>query len=155
MTKTPFIIDGDIFSDHRGNLAFVNDFGFNDIKRFYIIEHPDTEVIRAWQGHTIERKYFYVVQGTFCVAWVKIDNWENPSENLKAEYEILKAEKSRILCVPKGYANGLKALLPNSKIIVFSSLNLEESLNEKIRYESSKWFDWKSIKPDVKKKFIL
>jgi len=145
MIDNPRIIVGDIFSDQRGNLAFVNGFDFNDVKRFYVIEHPDTNIVRAWQGHVVEKKYFYVVKGSFCVAWVKIDNWENPSPELKAEYEILTDKQSRILYVPNGYANGLKALENGSKILIFSNLTLEDSLNEKMRYDSSMWLDWEDI----------
>ncbi len=146
MKDKPQIIDGGIFSDNRGNLTFVNDFVFDDVKRFYVIEHPDTATVRAWQGHIVEKKYFYVVTGSFCVAWVKIDDWDNPSADLKAEYEILSADKSRILSVPAGYANGIKALEIPAKILILSSLTLEESVNEKTRYASHLWLDWSSIK---------
>ena len=145
MHKAPYLIEGGIFSDARGNLSFVNDFNFKDIKRFYTIEHPDISTVRAWQGHMIEKKYFYVVKGSFCIAWVKIDNWESPSPELKAEYIILNDNESKILCVPQGYANGLKAIEKSSKLIIFSSLNLEESLKERSRYDQSLWFDWKTL----------
>lgn len=142
MDTNPYIIEGGFFSDDRGRLSFVNDFNFADVKRFYMIDHPETDTVRAWQGHVVEKKYFYVVKGSFCIAWVKIDNWDNPSSELRAEYEILNENQSRILCVPCGYANGLKAIERASKLIVFSSLSLEESLKEKTRYDSSLWFDW-------------
>lgn len=145
MHEQPTIIKGGTFSDDRGLMRFVNDFRFNDIKRFYLIKHPDTSVLRAWQGHQFEKKYFYPVSGTFVIAWVKIDNFDNPSQNLVAEYHILSASSSEIILIPKGYANGLKALEPNSEILIFSDMSLEESLNEKIRFPAHWWIDWKIL----------
>ena len=76
------------------------------------------------------------------VAWVKIDDFENPSMNLIPEYRILSAGTSEIIAIPKGYANGLKALEPHSEIMLFSDMHLEESINEKIRYPAKWWLDW-------------
>lgn len=142
MAEIPIIIKGGSFSDERGIMRFVNDFQFNDIKRFYSIKHPVTTIIRAWQGHQFEKKYFYPISGSFVIAWVKIDDFENPSDDLIPEYHILSANNSEILSVPKGYANGLKALEPNSEIMVFSDTSLEDSVKENIRYPADKWIEW-------------
>lgn len=139
------IVNGGVFEDERGKLFHVNDFDFSEVKRFYVIEHPDKQIIRAWQGHQFERKWFYVVSGSFCVAWVKVDNWDLPNLTTKAEYVILNANESRIITVPSGYANGLKALEPNSKIIVYSDMLLEQSVNERIKYPKDYWLDWDTI----------
>src|SRR5664279_3144639 len=138
MTEKPAIIKGGSFSDSRGSMRFVNNFRFGDVKRFYLIKHPETTIVRAWQGHKLEKKYFYPISGSFLIAWVKIDDFENPSENLIPEYHVLSAKNSEILSVPKGYANGLKALEPDSEIMILSDLSLEESANENIRYPSDK-----------------
>jgi dTDP-4-dehydrorhamnose 3,5-epimerase len=135
-------IKGGFHTDNRGTLRFVNDFDLKSVRRFYIIQHPDTSVIRAWQGHEIETKWFFPLKGSFVVAWVKIDDFDNPSDNLKAEYKILKANEPAVVYVPPGYANGLKALEPNSEIAVFSDLDVNESIKEKRRYPPEKWFDW-------------
>lgn len=146
MQEEPTIIKGGKFSDERGSMRFVNDFNFSDVKRFYFIKHPNTEFVRAWQGHQCEKKYFYPISGSFVLAWVKIDDFENPSRNLIPEYHILSANNSEILSIPKGYANGLKALEPNSEVLLFSDMELEDSLTENIRYPSDWWMDWKSCK---------
>ncbi|SHJ44083.1 dTDP-4-dehydrorhamnose 3,5-epimerase [Tangfeifania diversioriginum] len=142
MPEQPTIIKGGAFSDHRGAMRFVNDFRFKDVKRFYLIKHPDPSVVRAWQGHRLEKKYFFPVAGSFVVAWVQIDNFETPSMNLVPEYQILSAGTSEILAIPKGYANGLKALEPDSEIMVFSDMYLDESVIEKDRYPADWWLDW-------------
>jgi dTDP-4-dehydrorhamnose 3,5-epimerase len=142
MSNKPQIIKGGYYNDERGTMRFVNDFQFNDIKRFYFIKHTDIKTIRAWQGHQFEKKYFYPISGSFIVAWVKIDNFENPSKDLIPEHHVLSANNSEILEIPKGYANGLKALEPNSEVLVLSDMKLQASINEKNRYPSNYWLNW-------------
>ena len=136
---TPFIISGGKYQDSRGSISFVNDFKFEEVKRFYIIEHQDTSVIRAWQGHKAEKKYFYVVKGSFEIKAIKPDNWENPSKDLVAETFRLNENESNILCLPQGFINGFKALEENSKLMVFSNMENEESGNDLIRFPSDYW----------------
>lgn len=145
MIEIPCIIKGGAFVDPRGSMRFVNDFRFGDVKRFYFIKHPDTSVVRAWQGHQFEKKYFYPISGSFVVAWVKIDDFLNPSKDLIPEFHILSSQNSEIVSVPKGYANGLKALEPNSELMIFSDMKLEESVNEKIRFPANWWLDWETL----------
>ena len=136
---TPFIISGGKYQDSRGSISFVNDFKFEEVKRFYIIEHQDTSVIRAWQGHKVEKKYFYVVKGSFEIKAIKPDNWENPSKDLLAETFILNENESNILCLPQGFINGFKALEENSKLMVFSNMDNEDSGNDLIRFPLDYW----------------
>lgn len=138
MTK-PYLISGGKFKDNRGSISFVNDFKFEDVKRFYIIEHQDTSVIRAWQGHKAEKKYFYVVNGSFIIKAIKPDNWENPSKELVAEKFILNENESNILCLPQGFINGFKVLEENSKLMVFSNMENEESADDLIRFPLDYW----------------
>lgn len=144
MVEKPIIIEGDSFVDDRGVLSFVNDFKFNDVKRFYIISNHSEKIIRAWQGHKIERKYFHVISGVFLICAVKIDNWDKTSAKLPVEKFILNDKKSQILMIPPGYANGVKALKHDSKLLVFSSLTLENSKNDYYQYDKNLWYDWYS-----------
>ena len=126
--QKPAFISGGSHSDERGVISFINDFEFDGVKRFYSIEHSDIQAIRAWQAHKQEKKWFYAVAGSFVIAWVKIDDWENPDYRLKADYELVASKNSRILHLPGGYANGSRALEPHSKLIVFSNFTIKESL---------------------------
>ena len=65
-------IEGGIFTDYRGQISHVNDLDMQEIKRFYIIHQKDTSIIRAWHAHQHEKKWFYVVKGSFTTAFVKI-----------------------------------------------------------------------------------
>ena len=138
----PKLIIGDNYKDERGILSYINEFDLSFVKRFYTITHPNINVIRAWQGHQCEHKFFHVVEGSFLVAWVEIDNWANPSPNLKANFEIMTENTNAVLSIPAGYANGLKALKANSRIMVFSDHGLNESLDDKIRYDKNLWINW-------------
>jgi len=145
ITPHPSLITGDSFTDSRGILRFVNDFDFSDVKRFYQIESSYIDIVRAWQGHKAENKYFFVTSGSFLICGVKIDDWENPSKNLPVEKHILSADKSKILMIPAGYSNGIKALEEGSKLIVFSSNTLEGGKDGDYRFEANKWFNWENI----------
>lgn len=133
------LIEGGNYIDARGSLRFINDFDMSDVKRFYAVTHPDTNVVRAWQGHKVERKYFFCVTGKFKVAAVKVDDWNSPSENLIPEHFELTADRASILAIPGGYANGFKAIEPNSTLIVYSSHSLADTAGDDFRFDRSLW----------------
>jgi dTDP-4-dehydrorhamnose 3,5-epimerase-like enzyme len=143
MPKTITTICGAQHEDARGKLIFFNDFDMSGVRRFYMIEHPDTEIIRAWQGHQKEEKWFYVVEGSFKIVLLQPDNWENPSVGLKTEQFVLESAEQKILYVPGGYANGFKALKQKSRIIVFSSFTVAESSKDNFRFDKEQWYNWK------------
>jgi dTDP-4-dehydrorhamnose 3,5-epimerase-like enzyme len=133
------IIEGNIYSDARGSVSFVNDFKFTDIERFYVISNSEENPIRAWQGHKLDSKNFYCVQGSFKISFVKIDNWEQPSKYLKVESVILKSSESKVLHIPFGYANAVESLEKDSKLISFSTLPLDQAPDDDVRFEPNYW----------------
>lgn len=143
------VIQGEIFRDHRGVISSLNSFHFDGVKRCYLIHHPDTAVIRGWHAHQNERKWFYCVKGRFSVALVKIDDWDNPSQELKADIHLLSENDSRIVCVPKGYANCLKAHDKDSIMLVLSDKILEDALGDSWRYDKNMWVNWDSIEKNL------
>ena len=136
------INDVEIFTDERGEIAFSNDSSLEKFSRFYFIKHKSTEVVRAWQGHPLERKMFVVVQGEFLLAWVKIDDFSNPSLDLPVDHITISSDNNKCVNLPPGYANGLKALQENSIVLVFSEFLVNESMEEKIRFPKNYWFNW-------------
>lgn len=139
------IIDGEIFRDYRGQISSINNFHFEGVKRTYIIHHPDISVVRGWHAHQNERKWFYCLKGKFSVALVKVDEWDNPSKDLKPEIVHLSDEKSQLVCVPAGYANCLKAHSPGAIMLVLSDKTLEDAKYDSWRYNSELWVDWENI----------
>ncbi len=135
-------IPGEIFNDHRGTIISLNDFHLEGVERTYTIHHPDASVVRGWHGHQDERKWFHCVRGSFVMAFVKIDDWDNPSPDLKPEIFHISDQKSEVLCVPKGYANCLKAMEPGSILQVWSDKQLPVALLDSWRYPYTNWVDW-------------
>ena len=89
-----------------------------------------------------KKKWFYCVKGAFPVGLVEIDDWENPSPDLKAQKYHLTEQESRIICVPEGYANCIKASIPGSILLVFSGKTLPEAYSDSWRYDSKLWITW-------------
>jgi dTDP-4-dehydrorhamnose 3,5-epimerase len=145
MNDIPQIIQGGTHEDARGKLTFFNDFDLKEVKRFYVIEHPDTEVVRAWQGHKIEQKWFYVLEGSFKVVLVKPDNWDHSSKILSQNEFILKAAENQVLHIPGGFVNGFKALEANSKMMVFSDFAINDAGSDDFRFDKRLWYDWMDI----------
>lgn len=143
MIEPPRIFQSGNYADARGKLIFFNDFDMKEVRRFYVIEHPDTTVVRAWQGHKQEQKWFYVIAGSFKLVLVKPDDWENPSSKLNSDEFLLSSAEPKVLHVPGGFANGFKALASKSRIMVFSSFTVEESAQDHFRFDQNRWFDWK------------
>lgn len=128
---------GDIFVDDRGELRFINDFDFNEVKRFYQVKNHYKSFIRAWHGHRKEAKYVYVALGSALVGAVKMDD-----EGAKPFRCIISANKPRILYIPKGYANGFMNLENNTIVQFFSTATIEESKDDDIRFPYDKWDIW-------------
>ena len=136
------VIQGEIFTDQRGQICSLNDFRFGDVQRFYFIHHPDKNVVRGWHGHQFEKKWFYCVKGSFTLALVKPDDWENPSKDLLAEIVHLTENDSKIVCIPEGYANCIKAGENDAVLMVLSGKTLPEAYTDSWRYDSNLWVNW-------------
>lgn len=139
------VIPGEIFTDNRGIIMSLNDFHLEGVQRSYTIHHPDASIVRGWHGHQNERKWFHCVRGAFTMAFVKIDDWHNPSHNLEPEIFHISDQRSEVLCVPVGYANCIKAVIPGSILQVWSDKQLPVALLDSWRWPSSMWVDWSKM----------
>lgn len=133
--KTFQLIQCDIFEDNRGKVVFANDFDMNPIRRLYHIHHLDTDVVRAWQGHKVESKWFHCIKGGFDTKLVSIDDWQAPSKDLEIKSVQLCADNSQVLFIPGGYASGFKAITPNSILMVFSDMDVPSSKADDYRFD--------------------
>lgn len=113
-------IKGGIARDSRGQIRFVNDFDMTLVKRFYIIKNLDTTLVRGWRGHRVEQRWFYILNGSFSIDLIKIDNWENATPTLPIQQIKLDVNDMSILNVPAGYATAFKALDSDSELLVFA-----------------------------------
>lgn len=139
----PYLITGGKHIDERGCIKFINDFDMSAVKRLYFTEHFTTDVIRAWQAHIVEKRWFLCVEGEFLIKLVKIDDFENPSENLRVFKYYLESKTPQILYIPEGYANGFQAKKENSKLMIFADYALGVNPDDQIRYDKNKWSSWK------------
>ena len=102
MIILPHLIKGNSHADSRGVLQFNNDFNAFGVKRMYTIQNRDTEFVRGWQGHQVEQRWFSVVQGSFKIILIAIDDWVRPSLNLEQYHFILNSQNMDVLHVPSG-----------------------------------------------------
>lgn len=136
------LIKGAVYQDNRGLLTFFNTFDMMPIRRFYIVENTGVDIVRAWQGHQKEQKWFYALEGSFKVILVKPDHWINPSESLSYQEYKLSSGANEILSIPAGFVNGFQALEINSKLLVYSDVTLEQSASDDFRYDRKLWYKW-------------
>lgn len=127
-------IKGGIAADHRGSIRFVNDFDMTQVKRFYIIENADTELIRGWRAHRIEQRWFHVLDGGFLLKIVKIDNWDSASHALPITEMVLQGENQHVIHVPPGFATAFQALSPSSRLMVFADFPIAHAANDDYTY---------------------
>ena len=138
------IFNANISYDDRGDIVYCNEFNFakNKIKRFYQITNNNINFVRAWHGHKKEEKFLLVTKGSFKVCAVKIDDWKNPSKILPVEEFVVNANSPKIINIPGGYAHGTQNLITGSKLMVFSTFSLQQTLQDDYRFKSDLWYDW-------------
>lgn len=142
MAEEPKLIKGGIAVDDRGEVGFVNDFSFEKVKRFYTLSNHTKGFVRAWHGHKKESKYFYVISGAALICAVKVDNWESPGTSSEVKRFTLSGKNPSVLYIPAGYANGSMSLTDDTKIMVFSTSTLDESLKDDFRFPARLWNPW-------------
>ena len=128
------IIEGSSFQDNRGLIRFIIDFDLELIRRMYVIK-PELDVIRAWQGHKKESKWFYVLSGSFQVQTVNM-LYLNHRQDI-----ILRSNENKVLNIEPGNYNGFLALEESSELLVFADQTLQESKEGYFRLtlEDLKW----------------
>jgi dTDP-4-dehydrorhamnose 3,5-epimerase len=145
MNNKPYVINGGVAVDDRGEITFVNEFNFESVKRFYMVSNHKAGFVRAWHAHKREGKYVTAVVGSAIVGAVKIDDWESPSKDLDVERYVISEKKPQVIYIPPGYANGFMSLTQDLKLVFYSTSKLEESSGDDIRYDARYWDIWDVI----------
>jgi dTDP-4-dehydrorhamnose 3,5-epimerase len=73
------------------------------------------------------------------VCAVHVDRPDAPNKENKVHRFVLSEKQPSILFIPKEYANGIKALEPNTRILFFSDTSLEKSKNDDYRIPYDYW----------------
>lgn len=134
----PVIIKGGFFEDDRGSLKFNNNFDTSSIKRLYIIQNKNCEIIRGWQGHKVEQRWFTALVGDFVIRVIKINNWNNPAKNSDILTFELNSSQLDVLHVPFGYVTSIQSKSRENKLLVMSDHKLNQ-IEDEYRF-SSDWF---------------
>ncbi len=142
MTDSIQIYQGEAFVDDRGIVSFINELNLAKWKRFYFVENHRAGFVRAWHGHKFESKLIIPISGIIQVSAVRIDDWKNPDKMIEPENHFLSSSKPMAMYIPGGYANGFKSLTDNSKLMIFSSSSLEDSLKDDYRFNWDYWNCW-------------
>jgi len=129
------LLKGNVAVDERGSVSFVNDFNFDNVKRFYQVKNHTLNFIRAWHGHKKEGKYVYVPKGSALIGVVNLETEEITKK-------ILSSKTPSILWIPPNHANGFMNLEKDTIIQFFSTSFLKDSLNDDIRFPWNKWDIW-------------
>jgi len=144
----PILFESKSNSDHRGKVSFTNDLNLNKVVRTYKVINKQARTVRAWHGHKIEEKWISVEDGEFLVCVVKVEDFENPSKDQEV-FKFNMTPDSGILYIPKNYANGAMNLTENNAVRYYSSLPLEESIDDDYRFESDFWNPWEEFNPNL------
>jgi dTDP-4-dehydrorhamnose 3,5-epimerase-like enzyme len=143
----PIFFESNSSSDERGTVSFTNDLNLQKAVRTYKVENSQLKTVRAWHGHKLEEKWVNVEQGEFLVCVVKVDDFTSPSKNSEIQtYKM--SPKDGFLYIPPNFANGAMNLTEDNAIRYYSSLTLEESLNDDFRFESDYWDPWSQHSPN-------
>ena len=124
----PILIRGGIGVDDRGEVGFVNDFRFDNVKRFYTLRNFSKGFVRAWHGHQREGKYFTVTRGAALICAVQVDDWKKPSKDQPIARHVLSEKQPSVLFLPPGYANGFMSLEEDTRLMVFSTNSVTAQL---------------------------
>lgn len=134
-----FLIVGETFQDERGTMRFFNSLDMGEIVRFYEIAPANQDIIRAWQGHRYEKKWFYCLSGSFVVNIIELHDFNSPSKNLIPVRMELDSSNPKMLAVPGGFVTGIKAKSNNARLQVFSNATLDESKKDDYRFPVHYW----------------
>lgn len=133
---------GQRFEDKRGILTFNNDIDLSSIKRIYTVENASIDMVRGWQGHRIEQRWFACMKGAIEIFVIELDNFEKPSTNLPIVSYTLTDSELTYLHVPAGCVTAIKSKEKNSKLLVLADYKLGE-VSDEYRFELTYFDEYK------------
>lgn len=123
----PSILQRALHTDDRGFVySALDQMDSLNIKRTYVVENISRGQVRAWHGHKEADTYMHVIRGVAKLAALNMDDGRL--------YAMTLSEKNpQVLFIPGGWYNGAVSLTDGTKIIVFSTLTLDEVKNDDYR----------------------
>jgi dTDP-4-dehydrorhamnose 3,5-epimerase-like enzyme len=145
LPDVPTIYPGACSIDDRGELSYVNGFPLDKFKRFYTVSNHSKNFVRAWHGHMLESKVFFVLKGSILACAVKMTDTISPDTNQIVERKVLSSKSPAGFFIPPGYANGFMSLTNDAQLIVFSNTTLAESQGDDYRFPFDYWDPWEIV----------
>ena len=139
MTRQPRIFVGGLHRDIRGEVRYVNEFGFQGVDRFYTVHPSGVGELRGWVGHRRDRKWFSVPKGAIRIGVAQPKGWAPVSREAAVQAFLLTADAPAVLEVPPGFFTASVALQPDSILTVFSSGAIETAGTDDFRVSSDYW----------------
>ena len=124
------IFEGKKYEDERGIITFNNEFDASEIKRIYTIENHSSDFVRGWQGHKVEQRWFATMKGEFEISVIEIDDFDQPSKDLKISKYQLNDKSLTYLHIPSGHITAIQAKKEGSKLLVLANYALGEIRDE-------------------------
>ena len=63
-------------------------------------------------------------------------------QNLSVKEFVINANSPKILLFPGGYAHGTQNLKADSKLMIFPTFSLQQTIKDDYRFNSDLWYDW-------------
>ena len=122
--EKPRVIDIPVHVDDRGSVygAF-DELDRAGIKRTYVIRNWQPGTIRAWHGHKKAGTYIHPIKGTAKICALKM----NENDFFSAT---ISAAKPQLFYIPPGWYNGTMTLQEDTRLLVYSTLTLDEVKND-------------------------
>jgi dTDP-4-dehydrorhamnose 3,5-epimerase-like enzyme len=123
----PQVIPFKTFADDRGIVyGALTELQSRGIKRTYVVKNWSKGMIRAWHGHRQAETYMHVFKGAAKLAAINMDDQNDPNNLVVTLTEYMPS----VLHVPAGYFNGAMSLEDDTRILVYSTLLLDDVKND-------------------------
>lgn len=126
---TPQVINFKLNADDRGMVyGALTELNLRGIKRTYVVKNWAKGMIRAWHGHKKAETYMHVIKGAAKLA-------ATPMEGVAGEQLIVTLSEYTpgVLYIPAGFYNGSITLEDDTRILVYSTLLLEDVKDDDFR----------------------
>lgn len=133
----PKLFDYKSFVDDRG--TFINiPLNYPEVnfegKRTYICSNFKEGTVRGFYYHNKEQKIFICLKGAVKFVLLKGAKSEVTAKTAKPEVFVLSENIPKALYIPNDYANAWQTLTNDTILIGISSVTVEESINDDIRF---------------------
>ncbi|AWV99845.1 sugar epimerase [Arcticibacterium luteifluviistationis] len=127
------VLTGKTHTDERGILKYNNEIDLSEVRRIYTIQNANTSYIRGWLGHSVEKRWFTVIKGSFQISYIKLDSEKAPSRYLPQNRIDLSDDGLNYLLLEPGFAFTIQSKVQDSVLLVMSNFPVGIT-NDELRF---------------------